>query len=980
MATILIVDDLAANRKFLLTLLSSQGHRLLEAADGREALATARAEHPDLVITDVLMPIMDGYELVRQLRLDPATVKTLVVLYTAYYGEREARVVALSNGVDDVLTKPAESAEVLKIVGRVLARELEPATPAAAALAPAFDREHLRLLTDNLPEQGEDLRTANARLRAMINIGLELSSERDTDRLFQRVCVAARDLFGATYVTLGIVDPNGQTVQRVLTCGADATCGTGAASWIQDGEAVSGIFQTVVTGRRTLRGNNPGGDPIRLQLSVFHPEVQAFLAAPIVSPAGVYGWLCLVGNEGRSFSDDDEPLVTALAAQVGRIFENLVLSEMARKRAAELECEILERKQAESAARHARDRAQRYLDTAQVILLALDLDGRITLINRKGCDLLGSAERDLVGRDFLETCLPVRNRAPFRQNLQMVVAGDLSVIEIPVLTRSGEERLIEWRNTPLHDDAGLVVGTLSSGADVTERNRAVEALRAAEERMRFALKAAGIGIWDMDYTTGVLQWSAILEAQYGVKPGTFGRTLEAFLERVHPADRSSMLETIATVTKSDAVFSMQNRSIGPDGTVRWLSGEGRIWLDDRGEPLRGVGISVDITERRTLEAQYLQSQKMEAVGRLAGGVAHDFNNLVTGILGFCELLLADFDPGDPRCADIAEIQKAGASAADLTRQLLAFSRKGIIEPTRFDLNGVVTDMQALLGRLIGEDVTITLGLRPGLAGVNADRGQVEQVVMNLAINARDAMPGGGTLTIETATVDLDERYAKTHLAVKPGLYVALTLTDTGGGMTPEVQARLFEPFFTTKEVGKGTGLGLASVHGIVTRNGGSVDVSSEVGRGSSFTVYLPKVEVGDAAAIAPAAVARPPAGAETVLVVDDAAGLRVLTKRLLQRLGYTVLIAADGAEALRVFDENASIDLLLTDVVMPGASGPELTRQLILKRPALKVIYMSGYTEDTIARHGTLQPGMAFLHKPFTSETLGRKIREVMDR
>ena len=289
-------------------------------------------------------------------------------------------------------------------------------------------------------------------------------------------------------------------------------------------------------------------------------------------------------------------------------------------------------------------------------------------------------------------------------------------------------------------------------------------------------------------------------------------------------------------------------------------------------------------------------------------------------------------------------------------------------------------MRAMLGRLIGEDVKVVLGLRPELAPVKADRGQVEQIVMNLAVNARDAMPTGGTLTIETANVELDEHYAKTHLAVKPGPYVALTVTDTGTGMTPEVQARLFEPFFTTKEVGKGTGLGLATVHGIVTRSGGSVNVYSEVGRGTSFKVYFPRADAAEMVVDAPPPVARPRAGAETVLVVEDAEGLRELARRLLERQGYTVLVAANADEALRLFEQNASIDVLLTDVVMPGASGPELTRQLVERRPALKVIYMSGYTEETIVQHGVLNPGIAFLHKPFTSETLGRKIREVLDR
>jgi len=516
--------------------------------------------------------------------------------------------------------------------------------------------------------------------------------------------------------------------------------------------------------------------------------------------------------------------------------------------------------------------------------------------------------------------------------------------------------------------------------DITKWNQAVAALRTAEERMRFALEAASIGIWDMDYTTGVLRWSETLEAHYGLQPGTFGGTFEAFVERIHPDDRASVLETVGKAMKAGTDFSVQNRSIWRDGTVRSLSGAGRILLGEHGEPVRGVGISMDVTERRTLEAQFQQAQKMEAVGRLAGGVAHDFNNLLTVILGFCELLLADRDPDDPRQADIAEIQTAGTRAAGLTRQLLAFSRKQIIEPTLLDLNVVVADMRSMLGRLIGEDVNVVLGLGPELASVKADRGQVEQVVMNLAVNARDAMPNGGTLTIATANVELDEHYAEMHLAVKPGVYVALTVTDTGTGMTPEVQSRLFEPFFTTKDVGKGTGLGMATVYGIVTASGGSVGVYSEVGKGTAFNVYFPRAQAAEGLVVAPPPVNRRRAEGQTVLLVEDADGVRELTRRLLQRLGYTVLVAANADEALRLFEQHPSIDVLLTDVVMPGASGPELTKRLVEERRALRVIYMSGYTEDAIVQHGVLKPGIAFLHKPFTSEALGQKIREVLER
>jgi two-component system, cell cycle sensor histidine kinase and response regulator CckA len=286
----------------------------------------------------------------------------------------------------------------------------------------------------------------------------------------------------------------------------------------------------------------------------------------------------------------------------------------------------------------------------------------------------------------------------------------------------------------------------------------------------------------------------------------------------------------------------------------------------------------------------------------------------------------------------------------------------------------------MLERLIGEDVKVTLLLRPDLALITADRGQLEQIVMNLAVNARDAMPHGGMLTIETAGVELDADYVRSHSQIAPGSYVVLTVTDTGTGMSRQVQARLFEPFFTTKEVGKGTGLGLATVHGIVMRSGGGVGVYSEVGQGSSFKVYFPATAQRGEVAEASAPSGSTRHGAETILVVEDADGLRELAKRLLERQGYNVLIAANAAEALRIFEEAPAIDAILTDVVMPGASGPELTRELVGRQPGLKVIYMSGYTEDAITHHGVLNPGIDFLHKPFTSDTLGRKIREVLDR
>jgi len=610
-------------------------------------------------------------------------------------------------------------------------------------------------------------------------------------------------------------------------------------------------------------------------------------------------------------------------------------------------------------------------------------DGIMLEINQAPLLATGLTPDDVIGKPFVDTPWWAHS-AEIRQHLRDAITrgarGEASRFDLRAHGVGTEVIDIDFSLQPLRDAAGQVTFLIPSASVITERKQAEESLRTAEERMRFTLESSNVGIWDMDFTTGVLQWSDTMAVQYGVVPGTFEGTFDGFANRIHPDDRASTIETIGKAVASGADFSVTHRALWHDGTVRWLNGAGRVFLDSSGTPLRGIGISQDITERRILEAHYQQAQKMEAVGRLAGGVAHDFNNLLNVILGFSELLLEDLTLGESRKADITEIQKAGVRAAGLTRQLLTFSRKEIIQPTVLDLNVVVADMRVMLGRLIGEDVEVVLGLGRAVAPVKADRGQLEQIVLNLAVNARDAMPKGGRLTIGTANVEPDECSMKANFSGTPRPCVALTITDTGTGMTPEVKARLFEPFFTTKGVGKGTGLGLATVHGIVARTGGSITVDSELGKGTSFTVHFPMADPAEQVVAAPAHVARAAAGVQTVLVVEDAAGLREVTRRLLERLGYSVLVAANADEARALFEQNPSIDLLLTDVVMPGASGPELVVQLMERRPTLKVIYMSGYTDEAIVHHGILDSGVAFLQKPFSSETLGRTLREAFDR
>jgi len=428
---------------------------------------------------------------------------------------------------------------------------------------------------------------------------------------------------------------------------------------------------------------------------------------------------------------------------------------------------------------------------------------------------------------------------------------------------------------------------------------------------------------------------------------------------------------------------IRQRKDGAPVDIRLATGPIR---DSGGTVIGVVGIMENITERKLMEKalqeseeQLRQSQKIEAIGQLAGGVAHDFNNLLTAIRGYSDLLLHRLDAGSPLRREVEEIQKAGERATSLTRQLLAFSRKQVLQPKVLDLNAVVANMDMLLRRLIGEDIDLLTILRPGLWAVKVDPGQVEQVIMNLIVNARDAMPKGGKLTIETMNIDLGDAYIRNRLVVTKGSYVMLSVSDTGEGMSESTKSRLFEPFFTTKEKGKGTGLGLSTVYGIVKQSGGYIWVYSEIGKGAAFKVYFPRVltstESEKEGAKGPL-----PRGKETVLVVEDEETVRSLVRDVLMDQGYTVLTAIDGADAINIGREyKAPIHLIVTDVVMPKTGGREVVESLAPHLPGVKVLFMSGYTDDAIVHHGVLDPGISFLQKPFTPDSLLRKVREVLE-
>jgi PAS domain S-box-containing protein len=533
-----------------------------------------------------------------------------------------------------------------------------------------------------------------------------------------------------------------------------------------------------------------------------------------------------------------------------------------------------------------------------------------------------------------------------------------------------------------------VVGRVWSFRDVTEHRRAEEALIKSQNKYIDLYENAN----DMILTLDLLgNFTSINRAAYA----SFGYRLEELLGKslrdvVAPESFKYAMAILqkAVAERSDLteIQPWEFEGFKKDGTRVLLEVRARLILEDGN--ITGIqAIARDITERKQseeekalLQEQLRQSQKMEAIGRLAGGIAHDFNNLLTIIGGYSALSFFELKEGDPLKGKIRAVQKATERTANLTRQLLAFSRRQAMEMKVLDLNATLRDMDKMLRRVIGEDIKLVVHLAEDLGRTKTDPGQIEQVIMNLVVNARDAMPDGGRLTIETANVELDEVYARGHVGVKPGRYLMLSVSDTGAGMTREVKERVFEPFFTTKETGKGTGLGLSTVYGIVKQTGGSVGVYSEPGKGTVFKIYLPPVDE-PIEIFKEKLVKDLPRGSETVLIVEDEEEVRKLAVQILQRQGYEVMEAPQGGDALLICEQHQnSVHLMLTDVVMPGMSSHQLAKRLKSLQPEMKVLYMSGYTDNTIVQHGALAEKVDYISKPFTVDALARKVREVLDK
>lgn len=638
--------------------------------------------------------------------------------------------------------------------------------------------------------------------------------------------------------------------------------------------------------------------------------------------------------------------------------------------------DITERKQAEERLQQSDKRFRQLAENINEVFWVVDPNkNEMLYVSPAFEEIWGRTCESLYDRphSYLQAVHP-EDQKPIQAARDLRRQGMRTDDEYRIVRPDGSIRWIHDRAFPIKGEGGRVSHIVGIAENITERKRAQDALRDSEERYRLLFERNPQPMWVFDLETlAFLEVNDAAIHHYGYSREEF---LKMTVKDIRPEEEiPALMKNLSGVTPRHKEAGKHKKKDGTIIDVEINSHE--LTFYDR--PAQIV-LAYDITERRSLEEQLRQSQKMEAIGQLAGGIAHDFNNLLTAITGYSELSMKRLRAEDPLLSNLQEIKKAGDRAASLTRQLLAFSRKQVLQPKVLDLNSVVSDLEKMLRRLIGEDIELRTVLEPKVGSIKVDPGQIEQIIMNLAVNARDAMPQGGKLIIETKNILLDDNYARRHIAVTPGPFVMLAVSDSGTGIDPQTQSRIFEPFFTTKGVGKGTGLGLSTVYGIVKQSGGNIWVYSEAGLGTTFKIYLPRTDESPQLYKRDSGLEEVLRGTETVLLAEDEEVVRKLACQVLRIYGYQVLEAADGKAALLICESHsAPIHLLITDVIMPGMSGRELANRLTELRPEMKVLYMSGYTDNAIVHKGVLDEGANFIQKPFSTDVLAIRVREVLD-
>ena len=698
------------------------------------------------------------------------------------------------------------------------------------------------------------------------------------------------------------------------------------------------------------------------------------------------GWLLTDAGRAAQYQPLDRMFLTVggggipLALLAGTVLHRVLQRERGRhwEHAAETAYSA-----GEAESRAADDRRFRALveQVRDYAIFMLDAEGRHTTWNEGVLRLLGYEEAEFVGRPGSLLFTPEdRDSGEYERELRTAAAEGRASDDRWLVRKNGSRFWASGITARMDDAAGNLVGFSKVFRDLTQQKEAEDRLRESEDRLRVALRAARMGIWRWHLPTDTQRVDGSMARLLGLGDAEVVESYEQFREHILPDDREAVDAAFDHTVRTGEEMHVEFRVLWPDGSIRWLADHGQVVRDAEGRPEYLTGAALDVTERKTAEERLLQAQRMDAVGHLAGGVAHEINNMMTAVLGFSALLL-DRLKGDDRAADVRQIHRAAERAAGITRQLLAFGRRQLLRPQVLDLNRLVGGLEPMVQRVLGEDKTFAAELATDLGRVRADPGQVEQVLLNLTLNARDAMPTGGTFTIRTRNVSVDSPDERRLQAeeLPPGRYVLVEVSDTGHGMDGATRARAFEPFFTTKPFGQGTGLGLATVFGIVRQSGGTVRVHSAPGEGTTFDIFLP--EVADTLAEADrGSVSGAGRGRGTVLVVEDDDLVREFTCRSLTARGYHCREASTGREALDLVQRgNEQIDAVVSDVVMPGMGGGEMAKQLAELRPAVPVLFFSAYTGDEVIRRGLIAPGVPFLQKPFTPDVLVERLQQLLD-
>ena len=921
LGTVLIVDDEPELNKILVERLTRQGFEVTGCSMGQQALGELRVKSFDLLLTDLMMPEMDGISLLQSaLEIDPH----LVGIIMTGQGTIQTAIDAMKLGAFDYVLKPFRMQTLMPVLTR------------------AINTRHLRLENLQLRET-----------LAIYGLSQTIAFTLDEQIVLSTLADAALQQSDADEVSVLLPTDDGRELyvaavrgeKRARLLGERIPFDESIASW--------------VARERTPVILNGEVQDDRFVALWPRSDIRSSISVPMQVANKLVGVINLnVTSRLRPFTLGQLKGLTILASTAAAALESASLLAQVRR---------------------AEKNYRSIFENAVEGIFQSTAGRRFINVNPSLARILGyDSPEELIGASIdIAQQLYVHPEQASKVSETLRHCDNLQDFEFEAYRKDGSQIWLSLNIRVVRDENGAELYREGTLGDITERKVAEAALRRSEKRYRDLVENAHDIIYEHDLDGN---YTSVNKA--GVQITGYSR--EEILERnlwqnVAPDYLEKSQDMFRRKLAGETVTAYEMEIIAKNGHRISLEINSSLVFQN-GVPVGVQGIARDMTERKQLEEQLRQSQKLEAIGQLAGGVAHDFNNLLTVISGYSDLLSRRLPEDSPLRAHVGEIRKAAERASGLTRQLLAFSRKQILQPKVLNLNEVISDLDKMLRMLTGEDVDLLTKTEPGLGQVKADPGQIQQVVVNLVVNARDAMATGGKITLETANVILTEDYANQHAQCVPGAYVMLAVSDNGSGIDPAIRDRIFEPFFSTKGPGKGTGLGLSTVYGIVKQSGGNVWVYSEVDRGTTFKIYLPRVDEGAADDAAKARLEGAPTGTETVLLVEDEAQVRNIAQQILESLGYSVLTAENGKQALTVaanYSEN--IDLVITDVVMPQMGGRELVERLTPLRPNLRAVYMSGYTDDAIVRHGLMDDRLEFIQKPFTADALARKVRTALE-